>query len=115
MNLRTLHTVRNEIVMNLRISLSENVAINFRAEPIVIGSDAACHLRVEGDRVGSRHAEIYAVGDLLWLRDLGSEDGTYLNGEIVDASPVAIPSVVRLGSEGPTLRLDRPSAPVDPG
>lgn len=79
---------------------------NFGAsQPILIGRDASCGLRVEDHRVEDRHAEIYPVGNLWWIRDLGSRDGTFLNGEIVDAAPMEAPFEIRLGENGPTLRL----------
>lgn len=76
-------------------------------QPIVIGRDAGCELRIEDAHVESRHAEIYPVGTQWWLRDLGTEDGTFVQGEIVEAEPLGTPCEIRLGAAGPTLRLDR--------
>ena len=68
--------------------------------------DTGCDLRLEDARVARWHAEIYPVGALWWVRDLGSDDGTYLNGEIIEAAPLEASSELRLGADGPTLRLD---------
>lgn len=74
--------------------------------PMVIGRDPSCDLHIDDPRVEGFHAELYPVGDLWWIRDLGSADGTYLNGDIVDAAPMEAPFEIRLGAEGPTLLLD---------
>ncbi len=73
--------------------------------PIVIGRDADCGLAVDDTRIAKRHAEVYRVGKLWWLRDLGSSDGTYLDGEMIEAVPLAGRSEIRLGETGPTLQF----------
>ena len=77
----------------------------------VIGGAASCDLRLEAKGVEPHHAEIYQVGTLWWLRDLGSDSGTFLDGEIVDAAPLRAPSEIRLGLSGPTLRLQTAGPP----
>ena len=40
-------------------------------------------MRIEDAFASSRHARIAPEGDLLVLEDLGSTNGTYLNGELI--------------------------------
>ena len=75
-------------------------------QPLIIGRDAGCDLRINDAHIERRHAEIYPVGREWWIRDLGSAGGTFLAGEIVEAEPLAVPSEIRLGASGPILRLD---------
>ena len=46
---------------------------------VVVGSAAGADLVVD-DRIAPRHAAIAWIGDALWLRDLGSAEGTLVNG-----------------------------------
>ena len=75
------------------------------SQPVLIGSDDSCDLRLEDLAVDSQHAEVYRVGELWWVRDLGSSDGTYLNEECVEVAPVAGLSALRLGADGPKIWL----------
>ena len=54
----------------------------------VLGRDPAeCALSFPEDvSISRRHAEIVRVGDVWWIRDLGSKNGTSLNGHPVDPS-----------------------------
>lgn len=45
-----------------------------------IGRDASNHIQLAADTVSSRHCEIRFDDDRLWLVDLGSSNGTKLNG-----------------------------------
>jgi hypothetical protein len=49
-----------------------------------------CELWIEDPSVSRRHAEIYLEGDAVYLRDLGSSNGTWINGQPVGPHPVAI-------------------------
>ncbi len=75
-------------------------------QSLTIGRDAACDLHLDGVRVGEQHAEIYPIGKLWWLRDLGSCDGTYLDDELIEAVPLSGRSEIRLGATGPTLQFN---------
>jgi S1-C subfamily serine protease len=62
--------------------------------------------------VSGRHAELRPAGDAWTIRDLGSRNGTFVNGErIGDARPLGAGDRVRLGPGGPLLefRLDEPA------
>jgi predicted component of type VI protein secretion system len=48
---------------------------------LTLGRGEAVDIRIEDPFASSRHARIVRQGDLLVLEDLGSTNGTYLNGE----------------------------------
>ncbi len=52
-------------------------------EVTVIGRRSSCQLQVPRAEVSRRHCEIRQRGQELQLRDLGSRNGTYLNGKPV--------------------------------
>jgi DNA-binding NtrC family response regulator len=62
-----------------------------------IGRDEAATLRVDGSGVSRQHAELYRQGPMYALRDLGSTNGTWLDGRRIEHAPVAPGSVLRLG------------------
>ena len=53
---------------------------------ILIGRGPACGLRIEDVQISRRHAAIEIVGESVVLRDVGSTNGTFVNGvKIVEA------------------------------
>lgn len=59
--------------------------IKVRALPFLVGRRSGCDLWLTSNKVSQRHAEIFQRDDSLWLRDLGSTNGTFVNGEQVSA------------------------------
>jgi diguanylate cyclase (GGDEF)-like protein len=54
------------------------------SEPdVTIGRAAACEVRIQDDGVSRRQARLVREGDLVFVEDLGSRNGTYLNGKRV--------------------------------
>jgi len=47
--------------------------------PFTIGRDKDCDLKLNTKRVSRRHSEIRESGDHIWIRDLESTNGTYVN------------------------------------
>ncbi|HXN49331.1 MAG TPA: transglycosylase SLT domain-containing protein [Bryobacteraceae bacterium] len=59
----------------------------------------------ESSVVSAKHAEIREEAGQWVLRDLGSTNGTFLDGERCFEAPLALHSVIQLGTGGPTLTL----------
>lgn len=82
---------------------------SFPLGTVLIGRDEACDVRLDLHRdleVSGRHAELYldpARG--LRLRDLGSTNGTWLDGERIEEAPVANGARIELGRGGVRLRV----------
>lgn len=49
----------------------------------VLGRHPDCHVTIEVGAVSRQHAKIHRVGDSLQLEDLGSRNGTFLNGQLI--------------------------------
>ena len=62
-----------------------------------IGRDPECTLRVEGKGVSRRHVQIYRQGPLFALKDLGSTNGTFMNGRRTQHAAIAPGAVIRIG------------------
>ncbi len=50
-------------------------------DTLVIGRDASCNVVIPDRQVSRRHARITKSGAIVMLEDLGSKNGTYLNGQ----------------------------------
>jgi pSer/pThr/pTyr-binding forkhead associated (FHA) protein len=108
------HTVQLLIIRGKH----EGEAIPVHGGSFLIGRDASCQLRPTSMLVSRRHAEIRVEGDGVVLRDLGSRNGTLVNGESafapvpledgdrVEIGPLAF--VVSIQPADPAAVADRP-------
>jgi hypothetical protein len=73
-------------------------------ESMTIGRDAACELVVADPRVSRRHARLWVRGGAVEVEDLGSTNGTHINGVRVGRGALSVGD--RLGIGDTTLVLD---------
>lgn len=82
---------------------------SFDKSIVLAGRHPMCDLRLdpEADRdVSARHAEIRAHGDAWLVRDVGSTNGTFVNGErLTGERALGVGDVVALGEFGPRLEV----------
>ncbi len=77
------------------------------------GPDCEVRFHAEQDRaVGKVHAEVEFKQGRYLLRDRDSRNGTYVNGRLVREVYLRQGDVIRLGAEGPQLRVDLTGADV---
>lgn len=50
-----------------------------------IGRSPAAEIQIDDPFASGRHARIYERGGLFYIEDMGSTNGTYLNGEVVNS------------------------------
>jgi len=63
----------------------------------VIGRRRNCDLRIPLESVSRRHCQLTREGDQLQLQDLGSRNGTFLNGKQVETSSVNAGDIIKIG------------------
>ncbi len=85
--------------------------------PFRIGRRHGLELYLPAESVSKKHAEIYAVGSSLRLRDLGSRNGTFLNRTLVEDAALGEGDVLHFADfEFRLGRSDVPEpAPAPPG
>src|SRR5687767_7561126 len=66
------------------------------AGSVVLGRDEAAGQCLDFPGVSRRHAELYAQGAMRCVRDLGSTNGTFLNGERTQNAALSAGDVLRL-------------------
>lgn len=65
---------------------------------IMIGRGADCHLLLDDDYVSTRHARVVAGETGIYIEDLGSTNGTYVNGMRITApTSITLQDTVRIG------------------
>ena len=86
----------------------------FELEPgfNTFGRNATNDFRIHDATVSSFHCEIVVSEDTVLVRDLGSTNGTYIDGQQVQEAPLQPGQILRLGSAD--LRLEEEQASQEP-
>jgi hypothetical protein len=79
------------------------LTVDGRTQPVsspklVLGRSRDCDVRVSDLNVSRRHAEVHRDGDEYWIVDLGSMNGTLLNGRRVEREKLSDGDRITLGS-----------------
>jgi pSer/pThr/pTyr-binding forkhead associated (FHA) protein len=72
----------------------------------VIGRRRNCDLRIPLDSISKRHCQISLEGDSLKIRDLGSRNGTFLNGRRVEEETAKAGDFIQVGPVLFALQID---------
>jgi HD-GYP domain-containing protein (c-di-GMP phosphodiesterase class II) len=70
----------------------------FREENLCIGREATDGIQVLDQGVSRRHAEIFRIGEMYFIRDLESRNGTFVNEKQVSEELLRIGDQVRVGN-----------------
>ena len=73
------------------------IALPAAPASLVIGRHPACDVRVANTSVSRRHAIIARRGGVCRIRDLGSSNGTLLNGAAIAVADIALGDHIALG------------------
>src|SRR3954451_11822153 len=68
-----------------------------KTKPMALGRDQSNAIRLHDTEVSRRHAEVRAVDDAYRIIDLGSANGTFVNGQPVDQAPLRSGDRLQLG------------------
>lgn len=76
----------------------EVLRVPLKGPSMVIGRDPSTDVHLDNRALSRRHAQIEKRGAAIWVRDLGSQNGTYVNGErIGEPRPLAGGDVIEVG------------------
>lgn len=78
--------------------LSSNQAVPLTEAPLQLGRGPANHVVVADDTVSWNHAQVWMEGGRVWVRDLGSRNGTFVNDtQVRGATPLEPSDELRFG------------------
>jgi pSer/pThr/pTyr-binding forkhead associated (FHA) protein/RNase H-fold protein (predicted Holliday junction resolvase) len=90
-----------QVVLRIVNSKSNVRQLRLKSETTVIGRGAGCQLKVVSDQISRRHCQITVLAQSVIIQDLGSANGTFVNGAQIEphAEVLLSPGTqVRLGS-----------------
>ena len=64
----------------------------------IVGRDNACSVNLTGPDISRRHARIHCEGSGIVVTDLGSRNGTFVNGTRIQSLHIGLHDVVRFGA-----------------
>jgi pSer/pThr/pTyr-binding forkhead associated (FHA) protein len=76
-----------EIILD-QVVESGTESLSFTIQKINIGRDPTCELILDDSTVSARHACLNFRQGHWWVEDLGSKNGTFINGQLLEASTV---------------------------
>jgi EAL domain-containing protein (putative c-di-GMP-specific phosphodiesterase class I) len=74
----------------------ERVRVVIDRFPFLIGRNPSASYTIHSRQVSKQHAEIVRAGEQISIRDLGSTNGTYLNGQRITEGPLASGDILHL-------------------
>jgi len=72
----------------------------------LIGNDPACEIHIDSLAVRPRHAAVTRQGEEMVLRDLGTEEGTFVNNERMTQHTLRDGDTIRVGKHTLTYRAE---------
>ncbi len=88
-------------------------AVRLRRARLVIGRKPECEIRIPVPQVSREHAEVTLDDGTLAIKDLGSSNGTYVDGQRVQQSPLVAGSVITIGPATFVVQVDGQPANID--
>lgn len=67
-------------------------------DEVILGRATSATVRLEDDGVSRNHAKVIMRGDQLWIEDLGSQNGTFINGEKISAQALRDGDKIQVGA-----------------
>jgi ABC-type multidrug transport system ATPase subunit len=96
---------------SLRVDVEGQSYLLQPSDKVIIGRDPSCRLHLPNPLVSSRHVQLHNDGSGWRATDLGSTNGTWVDGRRVGEVPVGRETRIRLALEGPEVVL-RPEVPA---
>jgi anti-anti-sigma regulatory factor len=103
---------QREVKLHVQVGESPRRSVVVSCSRFTIGRDANCQLRLSSAQVSKQHAVLELRGDRLFLRDLGSTNGTTVNGLRLQGLEEEVHSgdAIRIGPVNLVLAVDPPEA-----
>ena len=81
----------------LLLKTSAPKLIDLKADRTLIGREVDNDVQIDRPRISRHHAELLVEGGTIWVRDLNSSNGTFVNGRQVQRQALQHGDVLRMG------------------
>lgn len=85
------------VCIRIKDGPSKGAVYTLQGQVITIGRDTEAHIQIMDQGVSRQHAEIFSVGEMYFIRDLGSRNGTYVNEERIGEELLREGDHIRIG------------------
>lgn len=84
----------------LRIKTGPNrdKAVPVGETPVSLGRDPECGIQLFDNAASRNHAEVFRIGEMCFVRDLGSRNATFVNEEKIEEELLRVGDKIRIGS-----------------
>lgn len=79
----------------------------------IIGRSADCGVQIPVSDVSREHCEVRVAGDKLVIKDLGSSNGTFVNGERLDEGELSAGDLVAIGPAVFVIKINGQPSDID--
>ena len=100
--------------IEIREGWNKGTVYEIEGPKLTIGRDDEETIPIYDQGVSRRHAEVFRVGEMYFIRDLGSRNGTFVNEEKIEEELLRINDKVRVGNTELVFR-EGPVTPERPG
>jgi pSer/pThr/pTyr-binding forkhead associated (FHA) protein len=101
-----------EYQLNVLYPPEEQRSLVLNQKAILIGRGEDCDLQFEDEWISRHHCKIWAEGSNIWVEDLTSTNGTFLDGQMIEKQNILPGSKVQVGKIVLTVKVDDPSSKV---
>ena len=101
-------------VVLVRFREGERRDLQLSTDNTVVGRRPDCDLRIQTRDVSRRHCEISLTDDAVTVRDLGSSNGTFVNGKRVAEATLGPGDQLQVGPVVFVVQVDDKPAQIDP-
>ncbi|MBK7404949.1 MAG: FHA domain-containing protein [Phycisphaerales bacterium] len=89
-------------------------SVTLKGGRLVFGRQDDCQIRIPSAQISRHHCEVVSGASGVRIRDLGSSNGTYVNGRKVEDAELDAGDVIAIGSLLFVVRIDGNPATIDP-
>jgi len=93
------HALVQRFELRVESGPDSGIALASRGERVVVGSEPAAELQLRDGAVSRFHCEIVATEGRAWIRDLGSRNGTFVDGVQVVEAVLHPGAVIEIGRD----------------
>lgn len=99
-------------ILRIKNGPHKGLEVELKGENLVIGRDEG-GLQILDQGISRRHAEVFRIGEMHFIRDLGSRNGTFVNEERITEELLRVGDEVKIGSTICLFEDRRPSERQD--